>query len=475
MKRGIKSKVTFFPAIAGMLLLGSCTTGSYVTDRYDDIYFSPGDVPPPVVAERAEQETNETDTPLVISESEGRENHIFTTDRPNADAHVYSMDDMELVGSDTTYLDNEGGGSTIINNYYEGDDLDFAYRINRFHRYPFYDPFYWDSWYYDPFYSPYYSWGYYDWYWPGSSLWFGVGMGWGLGWYSPWYSPYYSWGYYDWGYPYHGHYYGGGYYYNDENHSYGHRRSSYSTIDRGDYGSRSSSSFRRGSTSSYRSNSVDTRQDGVIPVTGTSRRANSVSGATSSSVSRSTSAGTVMEKRRATPAGSAVSVSGRRSISGTGNTQIINDPSSRSTQRRNVSSSYSRQASPTVRPSNGTSYQRSSVSGRDYTPSYSKPRTVTRSTYNNSSSSGTRSTYSTPSNSQSNSRSSYRSGTSYSKGSSSGSRPTYSAPTRSSSSYRSNSSYTPSRSTYSSPASSGGSRSSGGSSGRSGSSGSGRR
>ena len=91
-------------------------------------------------------------------------------------------------------------------NYYE-DDYIFTYRLGRYHRVHFIDPWYWDYAYgwYDPWYDPWYGWyapyyrhGYYSWY------------DWGWGWH---HHP--RWGY-GWSYPeYHHHhgYYGGGFTY----------------------------------------------------------------------------------------------------------------------------------------------------------------------------------------------------------------------------------------------------------------------
>ena len=121
-------------------------------------------------------------------------NYIFEGTEDDVDALLYNMEQMDLEGSDTTVYYNDDEVKYVINNYYDGDDIDYAYRIRRFHRPYFYDPFYWDSWYYDPYfyggysswYSPYSSWGYgYNWYSPYYS------WGWG---YSPFYSPYYAWG-----------------------------------------------------------------------------------------------------------------------------------------------------------------------------------------------------------------------------------------------------------------------------------------
>ena len=43
----MKSRLILAGALA--FIMGACTTGSYTTSSYtDDIYFNPGDVPPPI-------------------------------------------------------------------------------------------------------------------------------------------------------------------------------------------------------------------------------------------------------------------------------------------------------------------------------------------------------------------------------------------------------------------------------------------
>ena len=43
----MKAKITYLGILA--VLLSACSTGSYVSSSYtDDIYFNPGDVPPPI-------------------------------------------------------------------------------------------------------------------------------------------------------------------------------------------------------------------------------------------------------------------------------------------------------------------------------------------------------------------------------------------------------------------------------------------
>ncbi|MGE4586614.1 MAG: hypothetical protein AB7D05_04655 [Mangrovibacterium sp.] len=440
----MKSKVTYIPVLTAMLLVGACTTGSYVTGGYDDIYFSPGDARPILAAGQsgtgAAVSPYDDDAPLILSDPERNETHYFTTDDPDADAYYYDMEGMELVGSDTLYT--EENGNTIINNYYEGDEIDFAYRINRFHRYPFYDPFFWDPLYYDPWYYPYYSWGYYDWYWPGSSFWFGYG-GFSIGW---------SWGYpsyYSYYYPYHHHW--DHHYFNNDNYHYGHRRSSYSTINtNGSYANRSGGTTLNG-TGSRRSASGVSRQS------------------TSRTPARNSE--TIMERRRTPAGGTTVSPSGRVSRS-SNQVSVTEQATSGSAVRRSetISGTSNRQTAPAVRQSAGTRRSGSSITGttnsgrrqssvntgsRSYVPSYSKPRTVTRPSYNNSQGSASGTSYQVPSRSRSSrttTRSSYSSGTSYQRGSSRTTSRSYSIPAKSGSTYRSGSSSGQSRQTISRPA-----------------------
>ncbi|HYQ57946.1 MAG TPA: hypothetical protein VEP89_11445, partial [Draconibacterium sp.] len=215
----MKTRLTLLGLLA--ILMGACTTGGYVSGTYsDDIYFSPGDVPPPIAVEEvvAQEPVQKSANTMIISNIEREEdgsntmnNYIFEGSEEDADVLRYNMDQMEMEASDTTVYYNDDEMKYVINNYYDGDELDYAYRIRRFHRPSFYDPFYWDSWsYYDPFYyDPYY---YSSWYYPSWSLswslgWGGFYSGWGWG----WNSPYYGWGhgYYP---PYYGSWYGGGWY-----------------------------------------------------------------------------------------------------------------------------------------------------------------------------------------------------------------------------------------------------------------------
>jgi len=177
----MKSKITYLGLLA--VLLSACITGSYVTSSYtDDIYFNPGDVPPPIVVETKTVTIpvqQKSDSKIIVSEiSETEEganvmnNYVF--DGVENDNYVV---DQGSTGSDTLTYYEDGELQYVINNYYDDDgNVDYAYRINQFHNPYFYDPFYWDSWYYTPYYYG----------------------GWGL-------SMSFGW---DWGYPYYGYGYG---------------------------------------------------------------------------------------------------------------------------------------------------------------------------------------------------------------------------------------------------------------------------
>ena len=117
----MKSRIYLSVAIA--LAVSACTTGSYVTTGYvDDIYFNPGDVPPPVALEETPQQKENVGLKsadrLIIGEIKENEegsktmnNYIFDGRDASeyADAQLYNMEQMELEGSDTTiyYDDNE--------------------------------------------------------------------------------------------------------------------------------------------------------------------------------------------------------------------------------------------------------------------------------------------------------------------------------------------------------------------------------
>lgn len=217
----MKTKLPYIAVVA--ILVSACTTGTYMTKTYDDdIYFSPADVPPVTMVQDNAQAagTNKSDAAnqrIVMSQMEKNadgsstvNNYIYQPDEENqnSDYQAYDMDQQELLGSDTTVYYNDDDVKYVINNYYDGNenDIDFAYRINRFHRPYYYSPFFYDSWYYGSYYPFYSSWGWDPWYYGGwgypyssygyySPFSFGFGGYWGGG-YGGFYNSYYG-GYYN--------------------------------------------------------------------------------------------------------------------------------------------------------------------------------------------------------------------------------------------------------------------------------------
>ncbi|NLO01200.1 MAG: hypothetical protein GX126_02625 [Bacteroidales bacterium] len=428
----MKSRLIILSMVA--LFTGACTSGSYITRNYpDDIYFNPGDVPPPIILEEepVAQETvmEKSANRMIISNIEENQegsqtmsNYIFDGSEEDADALTYSIDQFDRYDSDTSVYYNDDEVKYVINNYYDGDEMDYAYRIRRFHRPYFYDPFYWDSWYYDPFYyDPFYYSSWYSPYWSYS-------WGWGHSWYSPYsswgwgYSPYYSYwhrpyygGYYGGGYPYYGWYGSGGRYYADsENYRYGKRDEGNTNVYYG------SDSGRRTSTSAARTTAV-------VPKSG---RTGTGESATTQPGRRTTTSGTVNTRQVSQDRNSNVLTEGRRTTSSVSGDQSVKRGTTTSAR------TYTRPGSTTgtrtyTRPYTGTSatprvvnpksssttrYYRQPSSSSTYNRSYR-----TNSTYNRSS--GTRSsggTYRKPSSSSTKSGSVYQRSTP-SRSSSSGS------------------------------------------------------
>lgn len=470
----MKSKFAYIGLMA--LLVSACSTGSYVTNSYtDDIYFNPADVPPPiasaVVSNTATPVTKSGNTVIVNEISENEENSGsvnnfgYEADEQNAGADEY-IAEQDFDGTDTITYYEDGEMKQLIDNYYTDDyEVDYAYRIQRFHNPYFYDPFYWDSWHYDPFY--YDPWGW--------SMSFNYGWGypyygWGYSHYG-WGYPYYGWGnsYYGWGYPgygwgYYQPYWGGGYYsgypgyhnsgYNNpDRYQYGQRRSGGTSVARNDLRGSTNDGSVRASARDKSAVSGETRES----VSGSSRRENSVSGVRSGTQ-------TAQSETKSSRENNAVLTERRRTAeSGANNNTrpaVVNNQAG-----RNTTQSY-------IRPSTQTrSYTRpgNSITGN------TQPRVVNKSSVTNSSGQ----TYSQP-RSTSNYNQTYRSSSTYNRSTSNGvSSRTYRAPSVSSgsnsyrgsssgnsSSYSSGSSSSRSSSgSYSSGSSGGGSSSSGSSSG----------
>lgn len=473
----MKTKLLIIAVIA--TLVSACTTGTHMARTYDDdIYFSPGDVPPvTMVADQGAAKADKSyagNKRIVISQKEKNadgsstlNNYIYQPGdtAKKSDYQSYDMDHQKLAESDTTVYYNDDSVKYVINNYYDDneDDLGFAYRINRFHNPYFYDPFFYDDWNYG-FYSPYYS-GYYGW---GYDPWFSGGWGYPYGYYGGYYSPWAFglgfggyWGggfggYYD---GYYGGYYGynGGYYNNHVNRDnvrYG-RSSDFSnyvgrTSDRNTNGTAIGGVSR--SRSELPGNSSDTRlPNGINTQSQNGRSIRTMNPTGNNNVV--TKNGTIVNDRR---------------VSGTSDNQFQrgNARSAAVRPSSSTSGSFRRSYEPSA---TGRTYEQSRVvrQGQNYTPSYNKPRIVNQSNYNSNSYTRPRTSsggdyergaiksantssgqgYSAP-RSSSSMRQTYRSSSSYSPGSSSSSGRSYSSDYNSS-----GSGYSSPRSDYSSPSS----------------------
>jgi uncharacterized membrane protein YgcG len=242
-----------------------------------------------------------------------------------------------VVESDNYY----GDGSDVYadNNYY------YASMLNRFHG-GFYDPYFYDPFYYNSLYNP--------WYTPGWS--FSIGFGWGWPYYSDYYYPSFGyWGYYGYS-PYRFGYYGHGFYdgYGYRGYGYGYGYESYGRYGRIPNRSGFSGGYigRRAVNMSGASAVTRVRSTRMVnPSTGVSssgRRYTSTSGGVTSSTQRS-----VYTRRVPVNNGSSVNSNVRRY--GTGNPTFTN--------RERVQS-------------------QGASNTRTYTPSYYKPRTYSRPSYN---------------------------------------------------------------------------------------------
>lgn len=425
----MKSKFTYMGLMA--FILSACGTGSYVTNSYtDDIYFNPSEVKPPIVVleTKTPAATKSVENIKVVNEIAEDENvseisEDYMTEGTMINAADYNAE-QGFEGPDTITYYEDGEMKQLIDNYYTDDDnVDFAYRIQRFHNPAFYDPFYWDSWYYDPFYYDPWGWSFsYNW-------------GWGYpyyGWGSPYYgwgNPYYSWGYYpyySWGY--YPSYWGGGYYnwhhgnynpiYRDSNkYQYGQRREGGTNVSRNDLRG-------VGGTGSARVSARDKSAVSGVDSEGYngSRRETSVSGARAGS--RSSESGTIKSGRE----NSAVLTERRRNTDGTSG--YTRQATVNGKQQNSRSQSY-------TRPGNSSQNRTYTRPGNSVSGNNLQPRVVNKST-----STGTQQGYAQPK-STSGYNQSYRSSSTYNRSSSSGvSSRSYSAPSinRSDNSYRGSSS-----------------------------------
>jgi hypothetical protein len=195
---------TYLKVLTGIaLLLSACSTGSKVTSGgYDDVYFTPGDNPPPVVSNSSSYRPERQQQPSIRSEKNQEKaasivDEYFDRDQSNKKGY-YLNDENSASSADTLY---EGEDENLRSDMEDDDsgELSYSTRLRTFYDPYMYDPF-WDSYGWNSGWSIGFG-GFYG-------GWYGGYNPWYTGWYDPWYA--YSWGYYPYysRYPYYG-YYGG--------------------------------------------------------------------------------------------------------------------------------------------------------------------------------------------------------------------------------------------------------------------------
>jgi hypothetical protein len=390
--------------IAVAFLATACTTGSKVTSGgySDDLYFTPGDALPAIRETVKEVKQPQKKSTVVMQVQENEQGKIvdnyIVPKNSRKDKNAYYFDDQPAY-SDTImeYKDNQE--QITINNYFEGEEMDYSTRIRTFYNPYFYDPFW------DPFWSPYYgspfSWGmgwrglyggFYGGYYGGWDPWYsGFGYGYGgygyggyggygyggyggYGWGGGGYYPGWGWtsgGFYD-GY---GGMQGGNYYAGKQNHTG--KRGESNAVRYGmnnKSGSLSGSGSFNGQTMGRNPNASSTRLSGTNTMNGAVSGSRTISGGSGATGTRSsaTRQATVLQQNQ-----------GNNTMQST----RVNRGATISNLRRSGTNNI--QSSEPVNPGNVT---RPVSAGRDYTPTYTRPRMNTQPSYNT----GSTRQYSTP-------------------------------------------------------------------------------
>ena len=371
----MKTNVKLLLAVA--LMAGACTTGSKVTSPTysDDLYYTPGEAVPtaPKPVKEATQPQKKSLVAMQVEETEKGKvvNNYVVPKNSRKDNNAYYFDDQPAY-SDTVSEYKDNMEQSTVNNYYEGQEMDYATRINTF-----YDPYFYNP-YWDPFWGS--SFGYGGW-----GLGFGMGMGMG-GYYNPWY-PYSGWGYpyYGWGYPYYGwgySSYGWGYpSYGWDYPVYGWGNGGGGNYAGGHYGKQNHTGRGGSNAVSYGANS---QKSGNL-YGGSSTRissGNTVNGATTNTRISTGAAGATSTRLSGTQNGRIASTTLQNQSAGSAQGNRINKGETISNLRR--SNTRSIQSSSATSPN--SSYSRSAAIGNAYTPTYNKPRMNTQATYNNGSS-----------------------------------------------------------------------------------------
>jgi len=154
----MKTNVKLLIAIA--LMATACSTGSKVTSSSysDDLYYTPGDAvpvaPKPVKNKEVKQPQKKSTVVMQVEENEKGKvvNNYVVPKSSRKDNSAYYFDDQPAY-SDTVMEYKDSKEQVTVNNYYEGEEMDFSTRIRTF-----YDPYF-----YDPYWDPYWRFGYGSW------------------------------------------------------------------------------------------------------------------------------------------------------------------------------------------------------------------------------------------------------------------------------------------------------------------------
>ncbi|MCK9411964.1 MAG: hypothetical protein M0Q53_06665 [Prolixibacteraceae bacterium] len=194
----MKPNVKLFIAVA--LLATACTTGSRVTSGgySDDLYFTPGDAQPstPKPVKQEKQPEKKSTVVMQVEENEQGKvvNNYIVPKSSRKDKNAYYFDDQPAY-ADTVMEYKDDKEQVTINNYYEGEEMNYSTRIRTFYNPYFYDPFWDPFWggFYDPYFGSPFSWGL-GW----GGMYGGYYGGYYGGWYNPW-NPWFGYGGYGYG------------------------------------------------------------------------------------------------------------------------------------------------------------------------------------------------------------------------------------------------------------------------------------
>lgn len=385
----MKTNVNLLVAMA--LMATACTTGSKVTSGgyADDLYYTPGDAQPvrskpKVEKEEVKQPQQKSMVMMQVEENEQGKvvNNYVVPKSSRKDKNAYYFEDQPAY-SDTTLEYKDNKEHITINNYFEGEEMSYSTRIRTFYDPFFYDPF-WDP-YWGHFYSPFsYGWGWGGWYDP---FYLGYGYGWG-GYYPHWgwggFSPYWGWGgYYSawgWGGYYPGWGWGGYFPMYDV---------SIAWSNRGYYAGIQNYTGKRGGSNAVRYG-MNTNKNGVLQGLNTFTGRNPNAAATRLSSANATN-GTVNGTRSAAGGTGATGtrLSNARDIREINTSQQgnANAPGTRIGRGETISnlrrSNANMQSNGIINQNNTAT--RSAAAGRDYTPTYNRPRMNTQPSYSSGS------------------------------------------------------------------------------------------